>query len=121
MALTYSRQLLSNSTNGRPISVDSTSSPGQSIHTPQTTGTSDREEVYLYAHLLATTDKRVIIHWGGTATADEIRQDIVDGDGLHVVSPGLTLTGTAATIGAYCTATGLIAISGWVNRASATV
>lgn len=118
MALQYTRQTLSESTNGRPIAVAGTSSPGTTIHTVQATATNSREEVYLYAHLLATTAARLTVELGGTATQDQIIQDLVDGDGLHVVVPGISFTATTSIIRAHATGAGVIAMDGWVNRAT---
>jgi hypothetical protein len=119
MALTYTRQLLNGGSNGKPISVDATASPGTIIHTVEPTATNAREELYLYAHLMATSDKRLTIEWGGQASQDAIVQDLTEGDGMHVVVPGLNLTATTSIVRAYATAGGgEIAISGWVNRAT---
>lgn len=119
MALTYTRQILSGSTNGRPIAVAGTSSPGTTIHTVGATATNSREEVYIYAHRLATgADLRLTCEFGGTATQDRIDLDVVDGDGLHVVVPGISLTATTSIVRAYATGAGLLAVGGWVNRAT---
>jgi hypothetical protein len=119
MALTYTRQLLNGGSNGKPISVDATASPGTIIHTVEPTATNAREEIYLYAHLMATSDQRLTVEFGGQATQDHIVQDLVDGDGLHVVVPGLNLTATTSIVRAFATGgAGEISISGWVNRAT---
>lgn len=119
MALQYTRQILSGSTNGRPISVAATSSPGTTIHTVVATATNSREEIYLYAHLLATDNQRLTVEFGGTSTQDAIQQDLADGDGLHVIVPGVSLTATTSIVRAYATGgAGEIAIGGWVNRAT---
>lgn len=119
MALQYTRQVLSGSTNGRPVSVVDDVAPGTTIHEVVATATTEREEIYLFAHMYATTDERVIVTLGGTATSDEIVMDLTDGDGLHVIVPGITLVATTSIVRAWATGgPGEVAISGWVNRAT---
>ena len=51
---TFSKQLLSGSTNGRPIAVSASATPGTIIHTSQS-GTSGIDEVWLYATNTSTS------------------------------------------------------------------
>jgi len=54
---TYSKQILTGSTNGRPIEVVATSSPGTTLHTVVASATADKEALHLYAINSATTDR----------------------------------------------------------------
>lgn len=60
----YSRALLSGSTNGRPIPVADTATPGTIIHTA-VAGTSAFDEVYIWASNIAATAQVLTIEWGG--------------------------------------------------------
>lgn len=120
MALVYSKQLLSGSTNGRMIEVNNTTSPGTTIHTVVATATVAREEVYLYAMNgdTATGGQVLTVEWGGTGTADQIKLTVPSEDGLYQVNPGMAFTATTSIIRAFATATGMFRIGGWVNRAT---
>jgi hypothetical protein len=116
---TFSKQLLSGSTNGRPIKVVATSSTGTTIHA---TGTSSSviDEVWLYAYNSHTSTVLLTIQFGGTSTPDDdIKISIPSQSGLTLVVPGLILRGTgsaATTIAAYAATTNVITLSGYVNR-----
>lgn len=120
MATTYTRQLLSGSTNGRMIEVNATSSPGTTIHTVQATATAAREEVIAYAvrGSTATGDQLLTVEFGGTATEDQVVVLVNELDSPSLVIPGVSLTATTSIVRAFATATGLFRIMGWVNRAT---
>jgi hypothetical protein len=61
---TYSRVLLSGSTNGRAIPVAATATPGTAIHTA-ITGTSGFDELYLWASNVTGSPATLTIEWGG--------------------------------------------------------
>ena len=116
---TFTKTLLSGSTQGRGIKVVAMSSSGTTIHA---TGTSSStiDEVWLYAYNGDTTARLLTIQWGNTSTPDDdIKINIPAQSGLVLVAPGLTLTGTgsaANTIRAYAAAANVITIHGYVNR-----
>lgn len=118
---TYSKQLLSGSTNGRPVKVVATASSGTLIHA---TGTSSSiiDEVWLYAYNSDTAARTLTIQFGGTtAVDDDIRVTIPSQSGLTLVVPGLILTGTGAAannVRAYASVTNVVTVSGYVNRIS---
>lgn len=116
MALTYSKQILSGSTNGRMIEVNASASPGTTVHTVQATATTSREEVYLSAMNSATANAIVTIEWGGTGTADQIVDTIAPNSGLRLLVNGISLTATSSIVRAFATATGLLRVIGHVNR-----
>lgn len=120
MALTYSRQLLSGSTNGRPIEVATIATPGTTIHTVQATGTDAREEVHLFAANRSTATMPLTIEHGGTATTDQIMVHIKSQAGYFRIDPGTSFTATTSIIRAFTTgtATDALALTGWVNRAT---
>ena len=120
---TYSKQLLSGSTQGKAIKVAATTSgsAGTTIHA---TGTSSSiiDEVWLYAYNSSSSAVVLTIQWGGvTAVDNEVKLSIPPTSGLTLVIPGLILTGTgsaANTIAAYAGTTNVITVSGYVNRIS---
>lgn len=116
---TFTKTLLSGSTQGKGIKVAATSSSGTTIHA---TGTSSAtiDEVWLYAYNGHTSGVLLTVQMGGTATPDDdIKVTVPAQSGLALVAPGLTLTGTgsaANTIRAYAATTNVITIHGYVNR-----
>lgn len=116
---TFSKVLLSGSTQGRGIKVAATSSPGTTIHA---TGTSSTviDEVWLYAYNSAASSVQMTIQYGNTTSPDdEIKISIPTVSGLTLVIPGLILTGTgsaANTIRAFAGTGNVVTIHGYVNR-----
>jgi hypothetical protein len=115
----YTKVLLSNSTQGKPIKVVATATTGTTIHA---TGTSSAtiDEVWLYAFNSSTGLVTLTIEYGGTTAPDQnIVISIPATSGLTLVVPGLILTGTgsaANTITAFAGSANVITISGYVNR-----
>jgi hypothetical protein len=118
---TFSKQLLSGSTQGKAIKVAATASTGTTIHA---TGTSSSiiDEVWLYAYNSSTGLVTLTIQYGGTTAVDnDIKIDVPPTSGLTLIVPGLILTGTgsaANTVYAYAGTTNVITITGYVNRIS---
>lgn len=118
---TFSKVLLSGSTQGKAIKVAATASTGTTIHA---TGTSSSiiDEVWLYAYNSSASAVTLTVQFGGTTSVDnDIKLSIPATAGLTLVVPGLTLTGTgsaANTVYAYAGTTNVITISGYVNRIS---
>lgn len=118
---TFTKTLLSGSTQGKGIKVVATASTGTTIHA---TGTSSStiDEVWLYAYNSSTGPVTLTIQYGGTTSPDnDIKIDLPATSGLTLVVPGLILTGTGAaanTVYAYAGTTNVITISGYVNRIS---
>ena len=117
---TYTKVLLSGSSQGQPILIAATSSPGTTIHS---TGTSSTiiDNVTLYAHNTDTTARKVTLEVGGTGTANTIEVTVPAEAGLMLVLPQLPLTGTgsaAKSVAAFCATTNVVAISGFVDRIS---
>jgi hypothetical protein len=120
---TYSKVLLSGSTQGKAIKIAATTSgsAGTTIHATGTSSTTI-DEVWLYAYNSASTATVLTIQWGGvTAVDNETKLSIPTTSGLTLVIPGLIITGTgsaANTIAAYAGTTNVITVSGYVNRIS---
>jgi hypothetical protein len=118
---TFTKTLLSGSTQGKAVKVAATASTGTTIHATGTSA-STIDEVWLYAYNSSTSPISLTIQYGGTTAVDnDIKIDIPPASGLTLVVPGLILTGTGAaanTIRAYAGTTNVITISGYVNRIS---
>lgn len=93
---TYSKQLLSGSTQGRPVKVAASATTGTTIHS---TGTSSSviDEVWLYGYNSDTGPVNLTIEYGGTTAPDQnIVITLPSQSGLTLLVPGLILTGTGA-------------------------
>jgi len=109
---TFSKILLSGSTNGRPIEVAATTTVGTLIHT---TG-AGIDEIWLFANNTSVTAEKLTIEFGGVTDADDLIEVTIEPeDGLVIIIPGLILNGTS-TIGAFAGTTNVINVSGFVNR-----
>ena len=115
---TFSKRKLSGSTDGKGIKVAATSTPGTAIHTA-VTGTSDLDEIYLYAVNSSTAAVKLTIEFGSaTAPDDNIEYTVPAEDGLYLVVPGLLLQ-NAATVAAFAGTTNVLIVHGYVNRITA--
>ena len=117
---TFSKQVLSGSTDGRPIKIAATSSPGTTIHTGSTTATTI-DEIWLYAQNTDTVGRKLTVEWGGTSSPDDLLELTVPAEsGLVLVSPGLIIKGnaTALVVRAFAATANVITIVGYVNRIS---
>lgn len=114
---TFSKTILSASTDGRAIKVAATAANGTTIHTGPTS-TSTLHEVWLYAVNTDTTARKLTVQWGGTTSPDDdIELTIPAESGLVLVSPGLLLKGnaTALVVRAYASAASVVNVTGYVN------
>ena len=114
---TFSKELLSGSTNGRPIVVSATSSPGTTIHTASSvSGVID--EVWLYATNTTANTVALTVEFGGTDAGDKIVVGLppVGSPQLLLVSPGLPLSG-GVVVRAFGNVAG-VTVVGYVNRVS---
>jgi hypothetical protein len=118
---TFTKTLLSGSTQGKPIKVVATASTGTTIHSTGTSAT-NIDEVWLYAFNSSTGPISLTVEYGGVTAPDQnIVITIPATSGLTLVVPGLILTGTGAavnTISAFAGTANVITISGYVNRIS---
>ncbi len=110
---TYTKQLLSGSTNGRPIKVTPTSTPGETIHTAHA---SDQDEIWLYAVNTDSTARKLTIEFGGTTAPDDLIEITIQPEsGPVLVIPGLILSG-GLIVKAFCATADVVLLVGWVNR-----
>lgn len=115
---TYTKAKLSGSTNGRGIKVVQTASAGDTIHTA-VAGTTDWDEVWLWAVNSDTTARKLTIEYGGTSAPDDtIEVTIPAESGLMLVVPGLILQ-NGLVIKAFCASANVVMLHGFVNQITA--
>jgi hypothetical protein len=118
---TFSKLILSGSTDGRGIKVAATGTPGTTIHTGSSTATTI-DEVWLYAMNTSTSSIKLTIEWGGTSSPDDLIEATLTGEsGLSLLVPGLVIKGNATplVIRAFAGSANVITLSGYVNRITA--
>ena len=114
---TFSKSILSNSTDGKGIKVAATATAGTLIHTGSATAAT-LHEVWLYAVNSSASDVKLTIEWGeATAPDGNIEYTVKAENGLYLIVPGLLLKGnaTALTIKAFAATTNVIVVHGYVN------
>ena len=112
---TYTKLVLSGSSNGKLIKVTgAVSTDAVTLHTA-VSNTTDEDEIWLYANNNHTTDVNLTILWGGSTTDDEITMAIPNGSGLYQIVPGLILR-NSNVVSAYAGVANVVYISGFVNR-----
>lgn len=114
---TYSRVLLSGSTNGRAIPVAATATPGTAIHTA-IAGTTAFDELYLWASNVTAAAATLTIEWGGvTDPGDHMVKALT----IPANSPPIPIaTGqvlnNALLVKAFSGTASAINLTGYVNR-----
>lgn len=112
---TYTKELLSDSTNGKGIKIAAIATPGTALHTA-VSGTSDIDEIWIYAVNSDTTDRKLTIEWGGVASPDDSIEITVQAEsGLVLIMPGLLLQ-NSLLLKAFCETADVVVIHGFVNR-----
>ena len=115
----YSRQLLSGSTNGRAIPVAATATPGTLIHTALT-GTTGFDEVYLWVSNVTGAAATLTVEWGGvTDPGDHMTKafSIPANSPPIPIATGQVLN-NALVVRAFSGTASALNITGYVNRLS---
>jgi len=115
---TFTKTLLSGSTNGKAIKVVATATAGTTIHTA-VSGSSSLDEVWLYAHNSSASTVKLTLEWGeATAPDGNIEINIgAEGAGLVLVAPGILLQ-NSLIIKAFAGTANVVTLTGYVNRIS---
>ena len=115
---TFTKTLLSGSTNGKAIKVVATATAGTTIHTA-VSGTASLDEIWLYAHNSSASAVKLTLEWGeATAPDGNIEINIgAEGTGLVLVAPGLLLQ-NSLVVKAFAGTANVITLTGYVNRIS---
>ena len=115
---TITKDDLSGSTTGQMIAVAATASAGTTIHTA-VSGTTNWDEIWIYANNIDSTDRVLTIQWGNTtAIGGHIEYTVVAESGLALIIPGLILQ-NSLVVRAFCPTTNVIMLSGYVNKITA--
>lgn len=114
---TFSKTILSGSTDGKGVLVAATATAGTLVHTGSATAAT-LHEVWLYAVNSSASDVKLTIEWGeATAPNGNIEYTVKAENGLYLIVPGLLLKGnaTALTIKAFAATTNVVVVHGYVN------
>jgi len=115
---TYSKVKLSGGTTGKNIKVVATATAGTTIHTA-VSGTSDMDEIWLYACNTDSTDRKLTLEFGGTTSPDDLVEVTIGAEaGWVLVCPGLLLQNDLV-VKAFAAAANVVVINGYVNRITA--
>lgn len=114
---TFTKVLLSGSTNGKAIKVAATATLGTTIHTA-VSGTSSLDEIWIYAVNSGTATVKLTLEWGEASAPDgNIELSIPGESGLYCIIPGLLLQ-NSLVLTAFAATADVIMIHGFVNRIS---
>ena len=112
---TYSKELLSGSTEGKGILVAADETPGTTIHTA-VAGTTDIDEIWLYAVNTHSADIKLTLEWGeATEPNGNVEITVPTEAGLMLLTPGLLLQG-GNIVKAFAGTANEIVIHGYVNK-----
>ena len=116
---TMSKVVLSGSTNGLAHKVSGGDSAAATVVHAAGAGTSNLDEIWLWANNTSGGDVKLTIEWG-TATAADGNIEVTIGTeaGLVQVIPGLILC-NSKDIQVFAAVTNVILITGFVNRITA--
>jgi len=115
---TYSKRLLSGSTNGKGIKVVQTATAGTTIHTA-VSGASDLDELWIYAVNSSDADVKLTLEWGeATAPDGNIEITVPTESGLMLLTPGLLLQ-NSLVLKAFAGSADVIIVHGYCNRITA--
>jgi hypothetical protein len=115
---TFSKKLLSGSTDGKAIKVAATATAGTLIHTA-VTGTTNLDEIWLYAMNTSASNVKVTLEWGeATAPDGNIEVTVQAEAGLVCLTPGLLLQ-NSLVVRAFAATANVITVHGFVNRITA--
>jgi hypothetical protein len=118
MANAFTKHLLSESTDGKPIKLTQAFGPGIKIHTAGL-GQTHFDEVYIYAANVGTATTVVTLEWGGILDPDHHIECSIPISSVCLVAPGLLIQ-NSLVIRAFADTPNVINIIGWVNRITVT-
>jgi hypothetical protein len=115
---TFTKKILSGSTDGMPIKVVATATAGTLIHTGSSTA-ANLQEIWIWAQNNHTADVVLTIEYGdATAPDHNIISTIKTKAGLSLILPGILLKGntTPITVKAFAGTANVIVLTGFVNE-----
>jgi hypothetical protein len=116
---TFSKVKLSDSTSGKNISVTGANTGASVDIHDAVSGSSDFDEMWIYACNTSAADVVLTIEYGGTDNQDDYIETTLTADGgTTLVVPGLLLNG-GLTIKAWAGTANVVNINGYANRITA--
>lgn len=118
---TFTKKILSASTDGKAVKVAATATAGTTIHTGSATATTI-DEVWIYAVNSSASSVKLTIEWGEAAAPDgNIEVTVLPEAGLVTIIPGLILKGNATplVVKAFAGTANVICLHGYVNQITA--
>lgn len=113
---TYTKNLLSGSTNGKQILVSGTTSGAAiTVHTA-VAGTSALDEVYIYAYNLNTVNVTLTLMWGGTTSPDDYMTISISAQAGRVLLVDGKLLQNGLIVKAFASDGTSILLDGFVNK-----
>ena len=112
---TFTKNKLSGSTNGRNIKIVATATAGTTIHTG-VTGTTDFDEIYIFATNTDIVTRTLTIEYGGTTAPDDLIEiDLEPQKGAYLVIPGWLLN-NATLVRGFASAADVVVVNGYINE-----
>lgn len=111
---TFTKKLLSGSTNGKSIKVAATASAGTTIHTTPA-GTSSLDEIWLWATNTSTSSVKLTIQFGGTTSPDDDVEVTIPGEAGPVPVIEGWLLQNGLIVRAFAGTTNVITINGYAH------
>lgn len=112
----YKKRKLSESTNGRGVSVAATGSPGTLIHTALSSPAANEwDAIHLYAVNNSGSAVLLTVQWGDTNSSDSIEVSMPADSGLVEIVPGLVLN-NGAEVRAFAGTTNVVIVHGYIDR-----
>lgn len=112
---TYSAVIPSGSTDGAPVKVAATATPGTLIHTADA---SALDEVYLWVTNTDTSAVTLTVEWGGTTDPDHLivkALSIPANSALLMLVPGIRIT-NSKVVRAFASSANKLLVTANVNR-----
>ena len=101
------------STDGRPITVAATSSPGTTIHVSDD---GDTESIHVWASNDSDSAVTLTLQWGSTASSDDVEFTLAPNETRKIIDGAvLQPTGGSATLRAFCSTTNVVQVFGRVE------
>ena len=112
----FGKEVLSGSTDGRPIKVVATATAGTTIHTGSSTA-ADIDEIFIWASNFSAAQVVLTFEWGGTTSPDDLLEFVIPPDETRLVIPGLIIKGNATplVVKAFAGSANVIILAGFVN------
>ena len=116
---TFSKRLLSGSTDGKAVKVTGTGTGSTVTVHAAVTGTTNLDEIWIYANNTSASAVKLTLEWGTATAADgNIELSIAAESGLVLVTAGLLLQ-NSLVVKAFAGTADVILLHGYVNRITA--